>query len=415
MEARLALLGGILARIAVAAVPNASGIEVAAFVYDCWTTDDIVWGHHGANWTEWALVKAATPRFAGHLQPKVPLWGYLDTALPATWDILNPAAVEHGVTVYMWDFYWFANMTTPVLANGLNNGFLRSSTRNSVKFALMWANQDWSDIQPAKRNAPQPTQFYGAVDNETFTRMTAYWIQNYLVLPNYYRVPDLKSDSPERVCALVNVYLVSTLIDGLGGLANTAAAVASFRAAAAAAGIPCIHLQVEGFGLKPYGAQIPEIIDALGISSVTDYCWQHYRGMSGFPITDYASYAAASIADYAAQAEAFKPAPYVPNFSVAWDPSTRTVQSDVFDATAVAESGYPFSPALQPTVSEIETALEASAAAIAAACDPAWCLLTVYAYTEFSEGGSLWPTVEDGFGRLEAFQHVFGNRSSVTL
>ena len=33
-------------------------------------------------------------------------------------------------------------VTTPVLANGLNNGFLRSSTRESVKFALMWANQD---------------------------------------------------------------------------------------------------------------------------------------------------------------------------------------------------------------------------------------------------------------------------------
>ena len=58
-------------------------------------------------------------------------------------------------------------------------------------------------------------------------------------------------------------------------LSNAAAAIASFRSAAATAGIPCIHLQVEGFGLKPYGAQIPVIINALGISSVTDYCWQH--------------------------------------------------------------------------------------------------------------------------------------------
>ena len=35
----------------------------------------------------------------------------------------------------------------------------------------------------------------------------------------------------------------------------------------------------------------------------------------------------------------------------------------------------------------------------------------VYAYTEFSEGGSLFPTVADGYGRLQAFQAVFGNRS----
>lgn len=69
-------------------------------------------------------------------------------------------------------------------------------------------------------------------------------------------------------------------------LSNAAAAVASFRAAAAAAGIPCIHLQVEGFGLKPYGAQIPEVINALGISSVTDYCWQHcaYAGCVCFHV-----------------------------------------------------------------------------------------------------------------------------------
>jgi hypothetical protein len=39
-------------------------------------------------------------------------------------------------------------------------------------------------------------------------------------------------------------------------------------------------------------------------------------------------------------------------------------------------------------------------------------MLTTYAYTEFSEGGSLFPTEVDGYGRLQAFQAVFGNRSS---
>ena len=31
---------------------------------------------HGANWTEWNLLKQAKPRFPGHLQPNIPLWGY---------------------------------------------------------------------------------------------------------------------------------------------------------------------------------------------------------------------------------------------------------------------------------------------------------------------------------------------------
>ena len=101
----------------------------------------------------------------------------------------------------------------------------------------------------------------------------------------------------------------------------------------------------------------------------------------------------------------------MPNFSIAWDPSPRTVQSDVFDAAAL-NSGYPFSSVLQPTVAEIATALQTAAEALTSKCSPAWCMLTTYAYTEFSEGGSLFPTVQDGYGRLQAFQAVFGNRSS---
>jgi hypothetical protein len=281
----LFLLFAIISQPVSAGAPIGSFVDVGAFVYDCWTRDDAVWGHHGANWSEWNLVKAATPRFAGHLQPKVPLWGYLDTGLPASWDILTPAAVEHGVTVFMWDFYWFANMSSPVLANGLNKGFLKSSTRNQAKFAIMWANQDWEDIQPAKRDSPRFTQFIGALDAPTFKAMTDYWIANYLTLPNYYRVPDLRTTSPDRVCALINIYMIDTLVDGLGGLDQTASAVADFRARAAAAGVPCIHLQAEGFSLHNVGRKsVPDVIAALGINSVTDYCWQHYLGMSGFPL-----------------------------------------------------------------------------------------------------------------------------------
>ena len=64
-----------------------------------------------------------------------------------------------------------------------------------------------------------------------------------------------------------------------------------------------------------------------------------------------------------------------------------------------------------PTIAELQWALNATASWVAQRCSPAWCMLTVYAYTEFSEGGSLWPTVADGYGRLEAFQAVFGSRT----
>ena len=37
----------------------------------------------GANWSEWELVRNAKPRFPGHQQPHMPLWGYQDESDPA--------------------------------------------------------------------------------------------------------------------------------------------------------------------------------------------------------------------------------------------------------------------------------------------------------------------------------------------
>lgn len=132
--------------------------------------------------------------------------------------------------------------------------------------------------------------------------------------------------------------------------------------------------------------------------------------MNHFPIEPYAAYAATAISHYGRNAAAAAPVAYVPNLSVAWDPSPRTVQSDEYDGW-----GYPSTPVLQPTPSELQVAAAAAADYVASSCDPAWCMLTVYAYTEFSEGGSLWPTVQDGYGRLDAFKAVFGNKTKGAL
>jgi len=40
----------------------------------------------GQGWTEWDLMRAAGPRFPGHDQPKVPLWGYLDESRPEVFE-----------------------------------------------------------------------------------------------------------------------------------------------------------------------------------------------------------------------------------------------------------------------------------------------------------------------------------------
>jgi hypothetical protein len=113
--------------------------------------------------------------------------------------------------------------------------------------------------------------FHGAMNASVFSVMTNYWIDNYLTLPNYYRVPD--PTNATRTCPLINIYMVNALVDGLGGHAAASAAMASFRARAAAAGVPCLHIQAEGFDVRHNGGAVA--LAALGVNSVTDYCWQH--------------------------------------------------------------------------------------------------------------------------------------------
>jgi hypothetical protein len=374
-------------------------ITVAAYVYDPWTPEPDVWGGHGANWTEWRLVRGATPRFPGHKQPKVPLWGELDTALPATWDLLNGAALAAGIEVYLWDWYWWHDApSNPLIVRGLEEGFLRSASSQRMKWAVMWANQDWTDLFPAKRKEVLPTVFHGATNASVFAELSQYWIDRYFNLSTYFFVGG---------CPLVSIYQINVLVDALGGLAPAAAAMADFRARAAAAGHACVHVQAIGFGARRLPPPFAASLAAVGVDSVTEYCPQHHFPMTTFPLVNYTEYSANYIASYGAMAKIFAPVPYVPNFGVAWDPSPRSIQSDDFD-----NWGYPSTPVLQPTLPEFRDAVAAAAAAVAARCTDAWCMLTVYAYTEFSEGGSLWPTVEDGTGRLDAFSEVFGNRSA---
>jgi hypothetical protein len=58
--------------------------QVGAFYYGPWHVDPHNEKLHGANWTEWNLLKQAKPRFPGHLQPNVPAWG-CQTGLLTQW------------------------------------------------------------------------------------------------------------------------------------------------------------------------------------------------------------------------------------------------------------------------------------------------------------------------------------------
>ena len=100
---------------------------------------------HGKGWTEWEVLKHATPRFDGHYIP-TPLWGYEDEKDPEVMEKKIKYASENGINNFIFDWYYYDD--GPFLNRCLEEGFLKAKNTNDIKFSIMWANHDWKHIHP---------------------------------------------------------------------------------------------------------------------------------------------------------------------------------------------------------------------------------------------------------------------------
>ena len=111
--------------------------DVAAFYWPAYHYEPRLESIFPEKRGEWEIIYHAKPKEAGHLQPKVPLWGYPDESDPKVMDRKIDAAVSHGVNVFIFDWYWYEGR--PLLEDCINNGFLKSNN-DRMKFYIMWAN-----------------------------------------------------------------------------------------------------------------------------------------------------------------------------------------------------------------------------------------------------------------------------------
>ncbi len=80
--------------------------DVSVFYFPNFHADPRNDAAHGKGWTEWELVHRAEPKFPGHAQPKIPLWGYEDEADPAVMARKISVAADHGLRQFIFDWYW---------------------------------------------------------------------------------------------------------------------------------------------------------------------------------------------------------------------------------------------------------------------------------------------------------------------
>lgn len=364
---------------------------------------------HGAGWTEWELVRRAEPRFPGHRQPRVPLWGHEDEADPAVMAHKIAAAADHGLDAFIFDWYWYDD--GPFLERCLDEGFLGAANVDRLRFALMWANHTWVDIHPAKLRNPHHPLYPGPVARATWDRLTDHVIARYLTHPAYWRIEGRPYFS---------IYDLTALLQGLGGVAATRAALDDFRRKAEAAGLPGLHLNAVVWSVRVLPGETAgdasvarvarnpnALLEALGFDSIGSYVWIHHVPLPGFPETPYLDVLAGAAAHWRRTAAEFR-LPYHPNVTMGWDASPRTVQSDRYE-----NAGYPFMPMLSGnSPAAFRTALREARRFLDE--QPAPRILTLNAWNEWTEGSYLEPDTVDGLAYLEAVRDVFGARGTAS-
>ncbi len=349
---------------------------------------------HGQGWTEWELVKRAEPRFPGHRQPRVPLWGYEDEADPAVMERKIQSAADAGLSAFIFDWYWYED--GPYLEAALDRGFLQAKNSRELKFSLMWANHDWVDIHPASRNTPPAVLQPGAVSPRAFFEAADHMIGTYFRHPSYWR-PDGR--------AYLSFYMIAGLVAGFGSVEEARRALDELRRRARAAGCGELHLNAVIWGeqILPGEKRVEDVnglLEALGFDSISSYVWMHHQPFDSFPSVSYARYRDASARDWRVFSDRYR-LPYFPNVTVGWDSSPRTTQSDAFE-----NLGYPWISVLEDnSPAEFEQAVRLVARFLdeGRTVPP---VFTINAWNEWTEGSYLEPDSFHGMGYLEALKSV---------
>jgi len=373
-----------------------NNVAVAAYYFPNYHLDDRNLLTHGPGWNEWELMRQAKPRFAGHRQPRRPLWGYSDESKPEVMAQKIDAAVQYGVDAFIFDWYYYNDGT--FLEKALLDGYQKAPNSNQLRYALMWANHDWVDIHPLPADGTAQLLYPGAVTEETFDRMCDYIIAIHFKHPSYWRIDGKPYFS---------IYEIYRLAQGFGSWPKAAAALARFRQKTIDAGFPGLHLNAVLWGVQLLpGEQLlskpEEIISELKFDSVTSYVWVHHASLSDFPVTGFDQVFAAN-QSYWQQAQKSYPVPYYPNVTAGWDASPRTVQNLPY-----TNAGYPHMAMMESTPQKFEAALAAAIEFAIANCPPNP-VVTVNAWNEWTEGSYLEPDTDYGFAYLEAIKRAKQN------
>jgi len=151
---------------------------------------------------------------------------------------------------------------------------------------------------------------------------------------------------------------------------------------------------------------MPHLVAALGLDSVTSYVWIHHAELDKTPFTPFDEVLAKYLQTWNRMEEEYD-VPYFPNITMGWDNSPRTLQSDIWEP--LPEST--FSNCIGGnTPAAFRRALEIYRERLSRRPGPN--LMSINAWNEWTEGSYIEPDTTNGMGYLEAIKSVFGRATA---
>ena len=396
------LLAALAATVAIAQPPSPaeadSKVQVAAYYFPNWGPEP---------YSEWGAVKVAKPRFAGHAQPKVPLWGYENENDPTVMAHKIDSAADHGLDAFIFDWYYYDRVSSEstgpqdpashwdgskYLSSALEHGYLGAPNNERVRFAVMWCNHDLGTL--AK----------GAVSPETFDRLADYVIEKYFKHPAYWKIDG---------CPYFSIYEVDTFLQTFGGdVAKAVDALDRFRSKVQAVGFPDLHLNGVLFALGRRGNSAAALTKELKLDSATSYTWIHHYALPDFPATDFDIVANAyfQFVEHGGGHNGLEQkadtlgVPYFLNVSMGWDSSPRCPAGIDWMAK---RTPYPLGAVITGNTPERFQEALARAKALTLQRPPNERIITINSWNEWGEGSYLEPDTVHGLAYLQAIQSVF--------
>lgn len=324
---------------------------------------------------EWEVIKKGNPRFPGHQQPKVPLWGYEMDDDPAVMQRWIELATSHGVNTFGFDWYWFSNY--PYLESTVN-AFVNAPNSEKMSFYLMWADHDvktnyWN---VHKYKDDESILWTGEITPEQFRTVVDRVINKFFKCPNYLKF----NGAP-----VFSIFSVQDLIETFGTLEETVKGIEYFRAEVRKAGFPDLHLQLLNGG-EP-DQDFVDLLHTLGANSLTMYNW-------GWPLhEDYLHWGE----DGFRKTEQWKQMLDIPvfaNASIGYDDSPRYPAKGEHDVVHFNKSPEAFAAYLQRARDYCDAHPD----------QPKF--ISIYAFNEWVEDAYLLPDMNYGYSYINAVKDV---------